>query len=127
MKLNAGIITPHLAETEKFYTEQLGFGVRFKNEWYLLLHTPDGSHDIAFLQPELDNQAPVFRPAFQGQGVFLTIEVDDVQALYDRFKERGLPMAIDLKKEAWGDTHFAITDPNGIGIDFVHYEAPPEN
>lgn len=127
MKLNAGIVTPNLPETEKFYTEQLGFGVRFKNEWYLLLHTPDGSQDLAFLQPELDNQAPIFRPAFQGQGVFLTIEVPDVHELYATLKDRGIPMAIDIKKEAWGDTHFAIVDPNGIGIDFVHYEAPAEN
>lgn len=126
MKLNAGIITPYLEETEKFYTEQLGFGVRFKNEWYLLLHTPDGSQDLAFLQPGLDNQAPVFRPAFNGQGVFLTIEVEDVHALYTTMKQRGTPMTIDLKKEPWGDTHFAITDPNGIGIDFVHYETPAE-
>jgi len=127
MKLNAGIITPHLAETEKFYTEQLGFGIRFKNEWYLLLHTPDGSQDLAFLQPELDNQASIFRPAFRGQGVFLTIEVADVHDLYATLKGRGLPMAIDIRKEAWGDTHFAIVDTNGIGIDFVHYEGPSES
>ena len=40
MKLNAGIVTEKLAESKKFYTETLGFGVTFENEFYLLLHTP---------------------------------------------------------------------------------------
>jgi hypothetical protein len=29
-------------------------------------------------------------------------------------------------KLSWGDRHFAIEDPNGIGIDIVHYQAPDE-
>src|SRR5690606_40706445 len=51
MKLNAGIITEKLQETKKFYTEVLDFGVSFENEFYLLLHTPNNSAEISFLQP----------------------------------------------------------------------------
>ena len=51
MKLNAGIITEKLQETKKFYTEVLDFGVSFENEFYLLLHTPNKSAEISFLQP----------------------------------------------------------------------------
>ena len=36
MKLNAGILTEKLAETKAFYTQHLGFGVTFENEFYLL-------------------------------------------------------------------------------------------
>jgi len=35
-----------------------------------------------------------------------------------------LSIAIDLREEPWGDRHFAIVDPNGIGIDIVTYSAP---
>lgn len=48
MKLNAGIITEKLAETKAFYTQTLGFGVTFENEFYLLLHTPNHEAEISF-------------------------------------------------------------------------------
>ena len=124
MKLNAGIITSKLADTKRFYQEVLGFGVRFESDWYLLLHTPDGEGEIAFLQPDHPSQAPVFQPAFNGKGAFLTIEVDDVDAEYARIRALNIPLVVDIKDEPWGDRHFAIVDPNGIGIDMVkHTEA----
>ncbi|HEX2845368.1 MAG TPA: VOC family protein [Chitinophagaceae bacterium] len=124
MKLNAGIITSKLNETKKFYRDVLGFGVRFESDWYILLHTPDGNDEIAFLQPEHPGQAPVFQPAFNGKGVFLTIEVEDVDAEYKRIKELKIPIVVELKNEDWGDRHFAIMDPNGVGIDIVKHTAP---
>jgi catechol 2,3-dioxygenase-like lactoylglutathione lyase family enzyme len=71
MKLNAGIITEKLQETKKFYTEVLDFGVSFENEFYLLLHTPNQSAEISFLQPNHPSQKPIFQSAFNGQGVYL--------------------------------------------------------
>ncbi len=121
MKLNAGIITERLAETKSFYIEKLGFGVTFENEFYLLLHTPDRSAEISFLLPNHPTQQPLFQPAFQGQGVYLTIEVDEVDTWYERLRAKGVDIKIALRDEPWGDRHFAIVDPNGIGIDIVKY------
>lgn len=121
MKLNAGIITSKLAETKAFYTETLGFGVTFENEFYLLLHTPGGGSEISFLLPGHPSQQPLFQQAFPGQGIYLTIEVDDVDSLYNELKKKGVAIQIDLRDEPWGDRHFAISDPNGIGIDLVKY------
>lgn len=121
MKLNSGIITAKLKETKSFYTEVLGFGVTFENDFYLLLHTPDRQSEISFLLPEHPSQQPLFRKSFAGQGVYLTIEVEDVDAIYKELKSKNIPIAIDLRDEEWGDRHFAITDPNGIGIDIVKY------
>jgi catechol 2,3-dioxygenase-like lactoylglutathione lyase family enzyme/uncharacterized damage-inducible protein DinB len=121
MKLNAGIVTAKLAETKKFYTEVLGFGVTFENDFYLLLHTPDRSAEISFLQPNHPSQQALFQAPFQGQGMYLTIEMDDVDALYKTLKDKGVSIKIDLRDEPWGDRHFAIQDPNGIGIDMVKY------
>jgi len=125
MKLNAGIITDKLAECLQFYTEVLGFGIRFQNEWYLLLHTPDGSTELSFLAPALEHQHPLFQKAFSGAGVYLTIEVEDVDALYADMKSKGVPITMEIKDEDWGDRHFILTDPNGIGVDLVQH-SPPE-
>jgi catechol 2,3-dioxygenase-like lactoylglutathione lyase family enzyme len=127
MKLNAGIITSKIAETKAFYTEILDFGVTFENEFYLLLHTPGGAAELSFLLPGHPSQQPLFHHAFQGQGVYLTIEVDDVDQLYNELKKKGVTIHIDLRNEPWGDRHFAISDPNGIGIDLVKYAPQPES
>lgn len=126
MKLNAGILTTKLAESKTFYTELLGFGITFENEFYLLLHTPNHEAEISFLLPNHPSQQPLFHKPFLGQGMYLTIEVDDVDRLYNELKAKGVSIEIELRDEPWGDRHFAIVDPNGIGIDFVQYAPPQE-
>lgn len=123
MKLNAGIITTKIAESKTFYTQMLNFGVTFENEFYLLLHTPDQSAEISFMLPNHETQQPLFQPPFSGQGIYLTIEVDDVDQIYHELKDKGAEIKIELRDEPWGDRHFAIQDPNGVGIDIVKYSA----
>ena len=125
MKLNSGIVTEKLAETKKFYLEVLDFGVTFENEFYLLLHTPNQDAEISFLLPNHPSQQPLFQKPFAGQGMYLTIEVDDVDKVYNDLKTKGVEIKIDIRDEPWGDRHFAIQDPNGIGIDIVKYS--PQN
>ena len=124
MKFSAGVITPKLKETKEFYTNILGWRVDFENEFYLLMGSESGSR-ISFLLPEHPTQQPLFQPAFNGQGVYITVEVPEVDKEYQRIKALGVPIAIDLRSEPWGDRHFAIVDPNGIGVDIVTYSPPP--
>lgn len=126
MKLNAGFITENLEESKKFYTEILNFGVSFENDFYLLLHTPNEQAEISFLLPNHPSQKPIFQKPFVGQGAYLTIEVEDVDKVYQEIKSKGVEIAIEIRDEEWGDRHFAIVDPNGIGIDIVKYTAPEE-
>ena len=127
MKLNAGILTEKLAESKTFYTENLGFGVTFENEFYLLMHTPNHQAELSFLLPNHPTQNPYFHAPFKGQGMYLTIETDDVDSLYEELKNKGVEIKIAIKDEPWGDRHFAIEDPNGIGIDIVKYTQPEKN
>lgn len=126
MKMNAGIITTKLQESKEFYTTVLDFGVVFENEFYLLLHTPNNQAELSFLLPNHPTQQPLFQPAFAGKGIFLTIEVKNVDEWYKKIQAMNIPIMIALRNEPWGDKHFAIQDPNGIGIDIVTYSAPEE-
>lgn len=126
MKLNAGIVTQKLAETKEFYTKTLGFGVTFENEFYLLLHTPNHEAEVSFLLPNHPSQQPLFQSPFQNQGVYLTIEVDDVDSIYQELKQKGVEIKINIRNEPWGDRHFAIQDPNVVGIDIVKYSPPQD-
>jgi catechol 2,3-dioxygenase-like lactoylglutathione lyase family enzyme len=126
MKLNAGIITEKLTESKAFYTEKLGFEITFENEFYLLLHTPNRQAELSFLLPHHPTQQPFFHKPFNGQGMYLTIEVDNVDTIYNDLKIKDVEIKVDLREEPWGDKHFAISDPNGIGIDFVKYSPPQQ-
>jgi len=119
MNVNAGIITLKLQESKDFYSKVLGYGVTFENEFYILMHTPDLKPAVAFLLPDHPSQQPVFQQAFTGKGMFFTIEVDNVDAIFKRVKAMGIPIAIALRDEPWGDRHFAVVDP-----DIVTYKAP---
>lgn len=124
MKMNAGIITEKLQETKKFYTDTLGFGVTFENDFYLLMHTADKSSEISFLKPNHPSQNALFQPEFNGKGVYLTIEVENVDEVYRKLKSKGVKPAFEIRDEEWGDRHFAIIDPNGVGIDIVTFKKP---
>ena len=125
LKLNAGIVTAKLAETKAFYTRTLGFGVSFENDFYLLLHAPGDGGEISFLLPNHPSQQALFQAPFQGQGAYLTLEVSNVDSVYQALRAKGAAIKIELRDEPWGDRHFAIQDPNGLGIDVVRYAPRP--
>ena len=124
MKLNAGVITEKLTESKTFYTENLGFGVTFENEFYVLMHTPNKQAEISFLLPNHPTQQPFFHAPYNGKGMYLTIEMDEVDTIYEELKQKGVEIKVEIRDEPWGDRHFSIEDPNGIGIDIVKYSAP---
>lgn len=124
MKMNAGIVTADIEATKAFYQNYLDFGVSFQNDFYLLLHSPNQQAELSFLLPHHPTQQPLFQQPFQGQGMYLTIEVEDVDAVYQDLKQKGVEIKVNIRDEPWGDRHFAIEDPNGIGIDIVTYTRP---
>lgn len=124
MRLNAGILTKRLLKTKSFYTKNLGFEIKFENEFYLLLKTPNEKDTLSFLLPNHPTQQPFFHKPFLGEGMYLTIEVENVDELYNKIKSRGIEIKVDIRDEPWGERHFAIEDPNGIGIDIVKYTQP---
>lgn len=121
MSFNAGIVTHRLEESRQFYTDVLGFDIVFDNGWYVLLSRE--GHQLSFLQTNHESRQPLFRPAFEGKGVYLTLDVDNVDAEYQRIKKLNYSVTIDIRDEPWGYRHFAIVDPNGVGIDIVTYKS----
>jgi catechol 2,3-dioxygenase-like lactoylglutathione lyase family enzyme len=119
--LHTGIITEKLTESKEFYQKWLGWEVKFELDWFLLLSSPtDPQRELAFMLP---NQKQVrksyFQKAYTGAGIWMIVESSDIHGLYKEFSEKGAPIDLPLTEEEWGDTHFTMLDPNGIGIDFV--------
>jgi catechol 2,3-dioxygenase-like lactoylglutathione lyase family enzyme len=130
VKLWTGFITPKVLESRDFYTRILECGLVYEGEgedgdpWFVLLRL--GSTELGFMKPDLEFQAPIFRSAFHGEGAWIAVDVQDVDAEHARLRGLGIDIAVSLRDEPWGDRHFAILDPNGIGIDFVQRADSPE-
>jgi len=59
------------------------------------------------------------------QPVEIYLEVDDVDALYDRLKKKGVRISDPLTLQWWGDRTFKVLDPNGYEIWFYTNVAEP--
>ena len=117
MKFWSGVVSEKLQESKEFYVRLFGCEVAYDSEWFVLLQL--GPTAIGFMQPGLEAQAPIFRSAFAGQGIWITVDVEDVDAEYKRLTDMGVALELTLRDEPWGDRHFVVRDPNGIGVDIV--------
>ena len=52
------------------------------------------------------------------QGAFMVIEVDDVDQIYARALEKGLPVQQEPKNQSWGHRSVCRREPNGLTLFF---------
>jgi uncharacterized glyoxalase superfamily protein PhnB len=122
--LYAVIVTEQHAECRAFYVRWFGFQVVFEATWFAyLVATGDHGFGLAFMTPDHPSQPPG-PETFTGQGMFLTLQVEDAAAEFERLKRAGLPIAYPLRDEPWGQRRFAVVDPAGTWVDVVEQIEP---
>jgi catechol 2,3-dioxygenase-like lactoylglutathione lyase family enzyme len=118
------VVTDKLAECREFYTRRLGFQVGFEASWFVYLASAgDRPHAVAFMAADHPSQPPG-PETFTGTGMFLTLQVADAAAEFDRLRQAGVPMAHPLRDEPWGQRRFAVRDPAGTWVDIVQHIDP---
>jgi uncharacterized glyoxalase superfamily protein PhnB len=124
MKLWSGVITDKVLESKDFYVRLFGCEVLYEGDdgWFVLLQL--GGSELGFMQPGQASQAAIFQRPFTGQGIWVAVDVDDVDREYARIQALGVEIVVALRDEPWGDRHFVIVDPNGIGVDVVQHGHP---
>ncbi|RSN26125.1 glyoxalase/bleomycin resistance/extradiol dioxygenase family protein [Amycolatopsis sp. WAC 01416] len=115
------LMTEKIAETRDFYCGYFGFELTFEADWYVSLKRCEW--ELAILAPGHDTiPAGAGKPV---QGLLLNFEVEDVDAEHRRLVvDAGLPEALSLRSEEFGQRHFIVADPNGVLIDVIQ-EIPP--
>ncbi|WP_411821291.1 VOC family protein [Leptospira sp. 'Mane'] len=121
ISIQKGIITEKLQESKEFYSRWLGMTVKFEAEWFLLMCLSDKPEfELGFMLPgQKSLRKSYFQKPYEQQGIWLIFETENVKAFYNECKKKGAPIDLDLTEEEWGDVHFTMLDPNGIGIDIV--------
>ena len=117
-------ITKDLKKSKEFYQKWLDFEVVFEATWVVYLRS-QGDHKVSFALIDEDHPStPPSYGAFNGRGSFLTLQVSDATAIYNKLKKMNAPITYHLKKEDWGQIRFGLTDPNGLYIDIVQQVDP---
>lgn len=118
------VVTSKLAECRDFYVRQLGFQVVFEASWFVYMTSGDDSaHGIAFMTPDHPSRPPG-PEAFDGKGLFLTLQVADAAAEFKRLKQAGVAIAYPVTDEPWGQRRFGLFDPAGMWMDVVEQIDP---
>lgn len=117
-KLYPLIVTQDIKATAAFYIENFGFQAVFEQDWYIQILHADSGVELAFMVPNAENQPKELHPAFAGQGLILSLEVEDAEAEYAKVADK-LDFVVKLRDEEWGQRHFIVRDPAGTLIDVV--------
>ncbi len=112
------ITTDRPAETRAFYEGILGFRVAMDEDGMLMLasrSTPTTQVIIAWksasaVDPELVQ-------------VDVSVEVDDVDAAFERAVTDGLQIVRELRDEPWGIRRFFVRDPSGRTLNVASHIA----
>jgi catechol 2,3-dioxygenase-like lactoylglutathione lyase family enzyme len=115
-RLIPNICSQNLAVSREFYQTLLGLEVTFDSDWYVQVAAPGNPpFELGIIQGDHE----LIPPAFQAvpQGVYLTIVVDDVEAVYARAQAMHHPVVQPPKDEFYGQRRMLIADPNGLLLD----------
>lgn len=118
------IVTDKREECRDFYVRWFDFEVVFEASWFVYLAAKgDHAFGIAFMAPDHPSQPPG-PERFNGKGMFITMQVEDARAEFERLRAGGLPIAYSLHDEAWGQRRFAMYDPSGTWVDIIEQIEP---
>lgn len=103
-----------------FFRDKLGFQIDFlygDEPFYGSVSRGDACLHLRFVhEPNFAQLA-----AREVSLILATIEVSDVHALFEEFRERGVEFAQTPTRQDWGGTDFHVRDPDGNVVSFVSY------
>lgn len=120
------LVTDNMASSQAFYDGHFGFRPVFAADWYVQL----AHRTQPVLQLALVAAGHASIPAGDQQpnrSVIVTVEVDDVDSVYEQLHAADVPLLGVPRDEPWGQRHFFAVDPAGFLIDVVMPIPPSED
>ena len=109
--IKPNILSDHLDESRAFYNEVIGLDGGEGLDWILFFGTDQPEVQLSVMK--LDIKARVHPD--------VSIEVDDVDAVYDRARAARAEIVYPLTDEEWGLRRFFVRDPNGAVINVTEH------
>lgn len=114
--------TDKYVETINFYKDKLRFNLehswdRNENDKGALFKAGEGLIEILHRpnDDENKNQGMDYR---KPQGAYMCIQVWQIDELFKKYKEKGIPFKQELVDQSWGHRSFSVLEPNELVIFF---------
>lgn len=118
------LMATDVAAAADFFRQHFAFTTVFEAPWYVSLRRD--RWELAIVDAGHETIPEGYRrPA---DGVLLNLEVDDVDAEYDRLVVNGpLEPLLRLRSEAFGQRHFIVAGPDGVLVDVITEIEPDQS
>lgn len=110
-RIKPNILSERFDESREFYNDVIGLDGRDGLDWVLFFGTDQREVQLSVMK--LDVKAHVHPE--------VSIEVDDVDEVYERARAAGTEIVYPLTDEEWGLRRFFVRDPNGVIINVTEH------
>lgn len=111
-RIVANIPSIKMEESKQFYVNFLGMKLAMDMDWVVTFASetnPTAQVTLVKSDTKENTQSPIT----------LSIEVDDIDNLYQRAKELQYEIIYDIQNEPWGVRRFWVKDPNGVTVNLM--------
>ena len=110
-RIKPNILSQRFDESRTFYNDVIGLREQGGLDWILFFGTDRREVQLSVMK--LDVEAHVHPD--------VSIEVDDVDAVYERARAAGAEIVYPITDEEWGLRRFFVRDPNGAVINVTEH------
>ncbi|HEV8459270.1 MAG TPA: VOC family protein [Gaiellaceae bacterium] len=110
-RIKPNILSERFDESRSFYTDVIGLDEGDGPDWILFFGTTQREVQLSVMK--LDIKAHIHPD--------VSIEVDDVDDVYERARNAGAEIVYPVTDEEWGLRRFFVRDPNGAIINVTEH------
>jgi uncharacterized glyoxalase superfamily protein PhnB len=115
-----------VAASSAFLTGHFGFREEMSADGFVSLAREDAGMNVVYLRRGLA-MLPDDQRDDHADGVIIAFVVDDLEGELARLTGEGVKITMPLRAEPWGERAFQVTDPNGVIVELVDWNAPVTN
>jgi uncharacterized glyoxalase superfamily protein PhnB len=126
VQITASAVSLNVADvlaSAAFLTSHFGFRQEMAADGFASLAREDAGMNVVFLRRGLallpDDQRDT-----HAAGLILAFAVEDLEGELARLRAEGVEITMPLREEPWGERAFQVTDPNGVIVQLLDWNAP---
>jgi uncharacterized glyoxalase superfamily protein PhnB len=112
-----------VAASAAFLTNHFGFRQEMAADGFASLAREDAGMNVVFLRRGL-SLLPEDQRDTRAAGLILAFVVEDLEGELARLLGEGVSITMPLREEPWGERAFQVTDPNGVIVQLLDWDAP---
>ena len=126
MQITASAVSLNVADVPAsvaFLTSHFGFRQEMAADGFASLAREDSGMNVVFLRRGLATLPEAQRDT-RAAGLILAFAVEDLEGELARLRGEGVHITMPLREEPWGERAFQVTDPNGVIVQLLDWNAP---